>query len=339
MRSHVEKIMKGGGRAAAIVQDLLTLARRGVHSESVVNLNTIIEEFRKTPEFDNIRFSHPRVLIRTGLAPDLLSIKGSPSHLYKTLMNLLTNAVEAMPRGGTVTLSTVNRNLDRPVQGYDAVREGDYAVLTVSDTGEGIAAADLKHIFEPFYTKKVMGRSGTGLGLAVVWGTVKDHHGYIDVQSEPGKGTAFTLYFPVTREAPAVAAEAIPLSEYTGSDESILVVDDIPEQRELAAGMLGRLNYKVQTAASGAEALEMLKGRPFDLAVLDMIMEPGMDGLDTYRKILEIRPGQKAVIVSGFSETSRVQEAQALGAGEYIRKPYILETLGLAVRRELDRKG
>jgi PAS domain S-box-containing protein len=338
LRSHVEKIMKGGGRAAAIVQDLLTLARRGVHSESVVNLNGVIEEFRKTPEFENLRFGHPRVTIRTGLAPDLLNIKGSPSHLYKTLVNLLTNAVEAMPRGGTVTVSTVNRNLDRPVQGYDDVREGDYAVLSVSDTGEGITNADLKHIFEPFYTKKVMGRSGTGLGLAVVWGTVKDHHGYIDVQSEPGKGTTFTLYFPVTREAPVAAPEAIPLSEYIGSDESILVVDDIPEQRELAAGMLGRLNYKVQTAASGEEAMEVLGGHPFDLVVLDMIMEPGMDGLDTYRQLRRIRPGQKAVIVSGFSETSRVQEAQALGAGEYIRKPYILETLGLAVRRELDRK-
>jgi len=338
LRSHVEKIMKGGGRAAAIVQDLLTLARRGVHSESVVNLNTVIQEFRKTPEFENLRFGYPRVMIRTGLAPDLLNIKGSPSHLYKTLMNLLTNAVEAMPHGGTVTVSTVNRNLDRPVQGYDDVREGDYAVLSVSDTGEGITNADLKHIFEPFYTKKVMGRSGTGLGLAVVWGTVKDHHGYIDVQSEPGKGTTFTLYFPVTREAPVAAPEAIPLSEYIGSDESILVVDDIPEQRELAAGMLGRLNYKVQTAASGEEAMEVLGGHPFDLVVLDMIMEPGMDGLDTYRKLRRIRPGQKAVIVSGFSETSRVQEAQALGAGEYIRKPYILETLGLAVRRELDRK-
>jgi two-component system cell cycle sensor histidine kinase/response regulator CckA len=338
LRSHVEKIMNGGGRAAAIVQDLLTLARRGVHSESVVNLNAVIEEFRKMPEFENLHFSHPRVLIRADLAPDLLNIKGSPFHLYKTLMNLLTNAAEAMPRGGTVTVTTGNRNLDRPVQGYDDVREGDFAVLSVSDTGEGITSADMKHIFEPFYTKKVMGRSGTGLGLAVVWGTVKDHHGYIDVQSEPGKGTTFTLYIPVTRESPAAAETAIPLSEYIGRDESILVVDDIREQRELAASMLGRLNYKVETAVSGEEAVEVLKGHPVDLVVLDMIMEPGMDGLDTYRKILEIRPGQKAIIVSGFSETDRVLEAQALGAGDYIRKPYIQEKLGLAVRKELDRK-
>jgi len=338
LRSHVEKIMNGGGRAAAIVQDLLTLARRGVHSESVVNLNAVIDEFRKTPEFENLHFSHPRVLIRTDLAPDLLNIKGSPFHLYKTLMNLLTNAAEAMPRGGTVTVTTGNRNLDRPVQGYDDVREGDYAVLSVSDTGKGITSADMKHVFEPFYTKKVMGKSGTGLGLAVVWGTVKDHHGYIDIRSEPEKGTTFTLYFPVTRESPAAAPEAIPLSEYIGNDESILVVDDIREQRELAANMLGRLNYKVETAASGEEAVEILKGKPFDLVVLDMIMEPGMDGLNTYRKIRQICPGQRAIIVSGFSETDRVLEAQALGAGDYVRKPYIQEKLGLAVRKELDRK-
>jgi PAS domain S-box-containing protein len=338
LRGHAEKLMQGGIRASAIVQDLLTLARRGVPTESVVNLNTVIGDFLKTPEFDSLRISHPRVMLRTALSPDLLNVKGSPAHLYKSLMNLLTNALEAMPRGGTVTLSTDNRNLDRPVRGYDDVREGDYTVLSVSDTGEGIAPADLKHIFEPFYTKKVMGRSGTGLGLAVVWGTVKDHRGYIDVQSAPGQGTIFTLYFPVTREAPASAPAATRQSEYIGNDESVLVVDDIPEQRELAAGMLGRLNYKVQTAASGEEALEVIQEHPFDLVVLDMIMDPGMDGLETYRKIRRIRPGQKALIVSGFSESSRVQEALALGAGAYLRKPYILESLGLAVRRELDRK-
>lgn len=337
LRGHVEKILIGGERAAAIVQDLLTLARRGVHSENIVNLNTLIGEIRKTPEFENLLSSHPGVGFRTELAPDLLNIKGSRSHLYKTVMNLLTNAAEAIPDSGTVTLTTGNRNLDRPVQGYDDVRVGDYAVLSISDTGSGIASADMRHIFEPFYTKKVMGRSGTGLGLAVVWGTVKDHQAYLDVQSEPSKGATFTLYFPVTREAPAAAPAVIPAAEYFGSNESILVVDDIPEQRELAASMLGRLNFKVRTAASGEEAVEILKDNPADLVLLDMIMDPGMDGLDTYRKILERHPGQKAIIVSGFSETDRVLQAQALGAGPYVRKPYILEKLGLAVRKGLAR--
>ena len=206
------------------------------------------------------------------------------------------------------------------------------------DTGEGIPAADLKRIFEPFYTKKVMGRSGTGLGLAVVWGTVKDHNGYINVQSEEGKGSVFTLYFPVTREDITAEAAAISMSEYMGNGESILIVDDIRGQRDLAVSMLRKLNYNVSSVSSGEEAITYLKDRQTYLLVLDMIMDPGMDGLDTYKKVLEIHPQQKAIIVSGYSESERVHAAQVLGAGAYVRKPYVLEKLGLAVRKELDRK-
>lgn len=339
LHKHVEKMMQAGVRAAAIVQDLLTLARRGVHAESVVNLNAIITDFRKTPEFENLQTSNPLIRMEFNLAPDLLNIKGSTSHVSKTFMNLLTNAVEAMPNGGRLTVTTENRNLDAPVHGYDDVREGDYVALTVSDTGEGIADEDLKHIFEPFYTKKVMGRSGTGLGLAVAWGTIKDHKGYIDVESKKNKGTAMILYFPVTREELPESSAAIPLSDYIGKDESILVVDDIKEQRELASTLLGNLNYRVAAVASGEEAVEYLKSRRVDLIVLDMIMDPGMDGLDTYIKILEIHPKQKAIIVSGFSESNRVQTAQALGAGAYLRKPYIMEKLGITIRKELDRSA
>jgi CheY-like chemotaxis protein len=182
-----------------------------------------------------------------------------------------------------------------------------------------------------------MGKSGTGLGLAVVWGTVKDHNGYIDVASQAGKGTTFTLYFPVTREE-AEEDRTVPPAQYLGRGESILVVDDVKEQRELAARMLGTLDYRVATAASGEAAADYLKTTAVDLVVLDMIMDPGMDGLDTYRRIIEIRPGQRAIIVSGFAETERVVQAQSLGAGAYVRKPYIKERLGLAVRNELDRK-
>jgi len=339
LRNHVEKMMQGGIRAAAIVHDLLTLARRGVHAENVVNINSIIADCRKTPEFEHLLASYPRIRIQINPARDLLNMKGSISHVSKTFMNLLTNALEAMPEGGGLTVTTQNRYLDRPIHGYDDVREGDYVTLSVSDTGEGIADEDLKHIFEPFYTKKIMGRSGTGLGLAVVWGTVKDHKGYIDVQSEEGKGTTFILYFPVTREDLSVSPSATPLTDYLGKDELILVVDDIKEQRELASMMLGNLNYRVATAASGEEAVEYLQSHRVDLIVLDMIMDPGMDGLDTYKRILEILPRQKAIIVSGFSESDRVQAAQALGAGAYVRKPYIMEKLGVTVRKELDRSA
>jgi PAS domain S-box-containing protein len=337
IRPQLEAMMKGGQRAAAIVQDLLTLARRGVLGRDVVNLDSIIEDLPKLPEFQGLSSYHPSVQIKHDLEPDLPNISGSSVHLGKTLFNLVSNGCEAMPKGGVLTIRTTSQYLDKPIEGYDAVQKGDYVVLSVSDTGGGISEADLKRIFEPFYTKKIMGRSGTGLGLAVVWGTVKDHDGYINVQSEEGKGSTFTLYFPVTREEITAEHAPVPLSQYMGKSESILIVDDVEEQRDLAAEMLTKLNYGISSIASGEEAVEYLNGHPCDLLILDMIMDPGMDGLDTYKRVLEIFPKQKAIIVSGFSESDRVHAAQALGAGTYVRKPYFIEKLGLAVRQELDR--
>ncbi len=338
IKSHLVNIMNGGQKAAAIVDDLLTLARRGVQGRSIVNLNKIVAECQKSPEFANLSFHHPAVKIIADLETDLLNISGSSVHLGKSLYNLISNASEAMPTGGTVAIKTTNQYLDKPIQGYDQIRGGDYVVLSVSDMGEGISANDMKRIFEPFYTKKIMGRSGTGLGLAVVWGTVKDHNGYINVQSEEGKGSTFTLYFPVTREEITTEAVAVAISEYMGNGESILVVDDVKEQRDLAVGMLRTLNYSATSVSSGEEAVAYMKEHVVDLMVLDMIMDPGMDGLDTYRSILEIGPKQKAIIVSGFSESDRVVFARSLGAGAYVRKPYIKEKLGIAVRKELDGK-
>jgi PAS domain S-box-containing protein len=336
-RRYADNILKSGIKGAAIIQDLLTLARRGVAVEEVVDLNRIVQDYLKTPEFENLFFQHRGVLVRHELDAGLLCIKGSPVHLGKTVMNLVSNAVEAISGSGVVTIRTENRYLDQPIRGYEDVLEGDYVVLTISDTGQGIADRDIGKIFEPFYTGKVMGRSGTGLGLAVVWGTVKDHRGYIDVQSEEGVGTTFKLYFPVTREEQAAAAPPPAIDAYAGRGEAILVVDDVREQRELAVNMLGRLGYRAEAVSSGEEAVTHLRCKEADLVVLDMIMPPGIDGLETYRRILEFRPGQRAVIVSGFSETERVREALELGAGAFVRKPYIMEKIGLAVREEMDR--
>lgn len=331
-------ILQSSMKGAAIIQDLLTLARRGVNVSEVVNVNKLIMDYLQAPELDKLKFSHPGVNVRAELEDGLLNIKGSPIHLGKTIMNLVLNAFEALSGQGEVLIKTENRYLDHPVQGYDEMQEGDYVVLAVSDTGGGISADDRGKIFEPFYTKKVMGRSGTGLGLAVVWGTVKDHRGYIDVTSEEAKGSTFTLYFPVARETPEKIKKALPSISYMSKGESILIVDDVQEQRELAMSMLGRLEYQVETVACGEEAIEYLKNKKTDLVVLDMIMDQGIDGLETYRRILMINPQQKAVIVSGFSETDRVRNAQEMGAGAFVRKPYILEKIGLAVRKELDRK-
>jgi PAS domain S-box-containing protein len=337
LRKPIQTIQTSGHKAAAIVQDLLTLARRGVTASEVVNLNRVVSEYLESPEFEALRSFHPNVAVEAHLEENLLNIMASPIHLSKSLMNLVSNAAEAMPSGGTIHITTENRYVDQPLSGYDHVEEGDYVVLRVSDSGVGIPLEDRERIFEPFYTKKVMGRSGTGLGMAVVWGTLKDLNGYIDVESSEGKGTTFILYFPVTRNPLAADQESPPTMSYQGKGEEILVVDDVETQRDIASMFLSQLEYKVHTVSSGEEAVLFVREHRVDLIMLDMVMEPGMDGLDTYKQILALYPGQKAVIASGFSETNRVKEAQRLGAGPYLRKPYTFEKLGRVIRQELDR--
>jgi len=337
LRKQIITIKKSGEKAAAIVQDLLTLARRGVSTAEVLNLNAIISDYLQSPEFETLKQYHSNVEVKTHLESNLLNILGSSIHLSKTVMNLISNAAEAMPDGGSVSLSTENKYVDKPIRGYDHVKEGDYVTLTVSDTGIGIPPKDKERIFEPFYTKKVMGRSGTGLGMAVVWGTVKDHKGYVDVQSIEGKGASFTLYFPITRRELSHDKTSLSVESYMGSGEAILIVDDVKEQREIASEMLRTLNYSVTAVKSGEEAVVYMKDHSADLLILDMIMDPGIDGLDTYKKILELHPMQKAIIASGFSETERVKEAQKLGAGAYVKKPYLIKQIGIAIKTELNK--
>ena len=336
LRKPMLTIQKSGKKAAAIVQDLLTLARRGVAVEEVVNLNDVVSDHFKTPEHEKIQSIHPHVQFEINLEKNLPDIVGSPVHLSKTVMNLLSNASESMSDRGKITISTGSRYVDRPMASYETVTEGDYATLTVSDEGTGMSQEERKRVFEPFYTKKVMGRSGTGLGMAVVWGTVKDHNGYIDIQSTEGKGTTITIYFPVTRRQTEKVKTPVPIEVYRGKGETVLIVDDMEEQREIVSGMLDSLGYAVSSVPSGEDAVEYLKTCSADLLLLDMIMDPGMDGLETYKRILKTHPGQKALIASGFSETKRVKEAQSLGVGAYIRKPFGLEQIGRAVRHELD---
>ncbi|MEA1948023.1 MAG: response regulator [Thermodesulfobacteriota bacterium] len=336
-RKPILTIQKSGERAAAIVQDLLTLARRGVVTTNVLNLNSIISEYLKSPEYENLKIYHPNVHLKTAFEPNLLNILGSPVHLSKTVMNLVSNALEAISDSGEIIISTENRYVDKSLDGYEKIKEGDYITLSVSDTGIGIPTENLERIFEPFYTKKVMGKSGTGLGMAVVWGTVKDHNGYIDVKSTEGQGAEFTVYFPVVRQELAMDKPISSITDIMGNGESILIVDDVKDQREIASEMLKKLGYSVLSASNGEEAVDYIKNNSANLIVLDMIMEPGMDGLDTYKKILEINPDQKAIITSGYSETDRVKEAQKLGATSYVKKPYLLKKIGRVVKTELDR--
>jgi two-component system cell cycle sensor histidine kinase/response regulator CckA len=335
LRQPILTIQRSGQKAAEIVQDLLTLARRGVENRSILNLNDVVLEYLLSPEHKKLTTYHSNVSVETHLDAHLLNSEGSSTQLIKMIMNLVSNAAEAQPSGGEITISTRNQRVDAPINGYEKIAEGHFVVLEIKDNGIGIAGEDLARIFEPFYTKKVMGRSGTGLGMAVVWGTIHDHNGYLDMESTEGVGTTFSIFLPVSMEEKMKQKSIVPIDNYLGQKETVLVIDDSSGQRDLAATILRKLNYSVTTASSGEDAVEYMKNNTADLLILDMLMAPGIDGLETYKKILELHPNQKAIITSGYSETELVNEAQRLGAGEYIKKPYVLEKIGLAVKEEL----
>ena len=335
LRADIMKLQDSGKRAAAMVQDLLTMARLVISERQVINLNHTVSDYLQTPEFNRLKRDHPHVNIDVRLQPDLLNIRAAAIQMSKTLMNLVANAYEAIPSQGVVTIETANRYLEAPLQGLEWIPAGEYVLLSVRDNGVGIAFENRMRIFEPFYTKKIMGRSGTGLGMTVVWHTVKEMGGHIDLQSAPGQGTLFDLYIPVTREEIGPIESVRSSDEYRGS-ERVLVVDDVEEQRAIASAILSKLGYRVIAAASGEEAEGIIRHQEVDIVVLDMIMGAGIEGSETFRRLKMVRPSLRAIIVSGFAETEQVREAQRLGAGAYVRKPYTMEKLARALRSELD---
>ena len=337
LRQPIEAIRESGIRASQVVADLLTVARGTASTRTPANLNILIEEYLDSPEYKKLESLHPGVAITRELEPNLLNISCSRVHIKKCIMNLVMNGVEAINEKGLIFISTRNQYVDQPIAGNQHLEKGEYVVLSVVDTGEGIADEDIVRIFEPFYTSKVMGQSGTGLGLAVVWNTVHDHGGTIEVKSSE-KETRFELFFPITREALPETSKRIGMEALKGNGEKILVVDDEPRQQDIATLFLELLGYDVYSVASGEAAIEYLKKNTVDLVMLDMLMEPGINGRKTYERIIQIHPGQKAVIVSGFSKNDEVKKAQKAGAGKFIKKPYLLEQLGLAVKQALKNK-
>jgi signal transduction histidine kinase/DNA-binding response OmpR family regulator len=327
----ISKIEKSAQRASEVVQDLLTMARRGRYEMIPVEINEIVNSYFQSPDFLELEKKYKNVKVTVNIEEAMPTIHGSVSHLYKMIMNLVINAFEAMPNGGELIVKVKCRHIEKLTCGFDNIEPGMYVILTVSDNGLGIKKDDLKHLFEPFYTKKKMGSSGSGLGLAIVYGVIKDHNGYIDVRSKPDLGADFIIYLPIAQN-PVIGCKSEPSINNIRGTENILVVDDLEEQRELASAILQSLGYKVHLAASGREAVEYLKHNQVDLIVLDMIMEEDFDGLQTYEEIVKFRPGQKAIIASGFSETERVKKAEKLGVGRYIRKPYTMQILGKAIR-------
>jgi PAS domain S-box-containing protein len=333
VRQQIVRMGRSAKDAADVIQDLLTLARRGRYEMKPTDLNEAIRGYLDSPAAAKMIEGHPQVNLNITLNDGPCLIMGSTPHLSKAIMNLIVNAYDAMPEGGEINVTTSLQTLARLHSGHDRINPGEYIVFSVKDNGPGIEKNDLDKIFEPYYSKKKMGTSGSGLGLSVVYGIVKDHNGYYDVLSEPGKGAEFLLYFPAT--ARLVAADNDVALDFNGS-EKLLVVDDSADQREVATELLSSLGYEVASVSSGRAAVDYLKSHRVDLVVLDMIMEKDFDGLETYRVILNSHPHQKAIIVSGFSATDRVEQTLALGAGRYIKKPYTRQEIGRAVRETLD---
>lgn len=333
-RKSIEFIRDTGKRAAAVVSDLLTVTRGAKAQKKICNLNTLIKNHLDSMEHQTMASQFPEIQFETHLADDLLNISCSDIHLSKVLMNLINNAFEAIEQNGRIVLTTGNKVLDTPFKDYEYINTGEYVVLTISDNGTGIPEQALTKIFEPFYSKKKMGRSGTGLGLAIVWSTVHDHNGHITVRSTE-KGTTFELYFPATRKKTDEAPTGISMNAYKGRGETVLIVDDQESQRAIACNLLSALNYQPFAVGSGEEAVTYLQQNKADLVLLDMIMEPGINGRETYEQILTINPEQKAIIASGFSEDEEVNKIHDLGVIQFVKKPYGIAQIGIAIKQTL----
>lgn len=331
LRQPIKTIQQSGERASEVVADLLTVARGVAATHEICNLNTLVRDYFSSPECQKQRSMYHGIKCRHELAPDLWNISCSPIHVKKCLMNLITNGVEAIGESGIMLVSTRNQYVDQQVVAGQDLKPGEYAVVHIEDNGGGISKEDLGRIFEPFYSRKVMGRSGTGLGLTVVWNTMHDHNGAVTVTSSD-QGTVFELYFPAVRQENIDPLEQKTTPAPCGHGEHILIVDDVPQQREIASQMLQQLGYHVKTVPSGEEAIQYLEENSVQLILLDMIMDPGMNGQETYERIIKIKPGQKAIIASGFSESDDVKATLRLGAGGFIKKPYSMDQLG----REID---
>lgn len=336
LRKPIEAIKDSGSRAATVVADLLTVARGVACAKVKCDLNLLTQKYLRSPEFLKLKSLHPGVFFKHQFEAKYITILASEVHVQKCLMNLATNAAEAVSDNGTVTISTCDQDIDETEGTELNVAAGRYVVVRIQDNGTGIAENDLEHIFEPFYTKKVMGKSGTGLGLTVVWNTMEEHDGKVVVDSD-AQGTCFQLYFPIVPEDEKTPEfDSHNNKEVISSNgEHILVVDDEVHLRDISSQMLQSFGYKVDVASSGKEAVQFVKDTKIDLIILDMFMEPGINGRQTYEEILKLNPTQRAIVASGFSESEDVKATLLLGANGFIKKPYTMDSLGQAVKEAL----
>jgi two-component system, cell cycle sensor histidine kinase and response regulator CckA len=328
----IDRIRAAGEKAAVVTADLLTIAKGSTSEKKPVNINAVIKEYEESPEFLAFRDRAGRhVEIITD--PGIPEIRGVPPHLYKALVNLAENAMEAMDNHGVLRIYSTDRILTDALQAYEVIPPGHYAILGVADTGTGISEEHRPHIFQPFYSHKRGGKGGIGLGLTVVMHTMRDHSGYIDLSSTAA-GTAFELYFPVHpshREAEA----RINLDSLLGKGEKVLVIDDEEQQRTLAAAILKRLGYTPCLAETGEQAIAYLREHPVDLLLLDLLLKPGMNGYETLKEIRLFNPTQRAVVTSGYHNHPDRERIRNLGVSRYLPKPLSLTPLAIAVQQEM----
>jgi PAS domain S-box-containing protein len=335
VRADVEFMQKAAQRTAAITGQLLAFSRRQVLKPEVLNLNTVVSGWE--PVLRRVMGADCGVVLR--LTPDIGPVRADPGQLEQVLLNLALNARDAMPRGGTITLETFSTELSGEylrLKPDTAVRPGRYTVLVVTDTGHGMDKATLSHIFEPFFTTKGVGQ-GTGLGLSVVYGIVKQSDGYIWVYSEPGQGTTFKIYLPARAGQPEPAAgDARRPRARRG--ERILVVEDEAPLRQIMRRSLEGAGYQVVEVASGEEALQQVQQQGADSIslVLCDVMLPGTSGRELAERIRALRPGLPVLYVSGYTDGEIERRGLLEPGAAFLQKPFTPEALVQALQRTLD---
>jgi len=331
VRENVTEILKAGERAAGLTRQLLAFSRRQVMQPEVVGVHAVIRNVEKLLE----RLIGEQIQIVLDLAASQDAVKVDPGQLEQVLVNLAVNARDAMPNGGTLTLSTSSVRLDDTyARQHPAVSPGDFVMITVTDTGTGMDAETQARLFEPFFTTKPAGE-GTGLGLATVYGIVKQSGGFIYVYSEPGHGTTFKVYLPTTHEKPSTVQAPIQPAHSRGT-ETILVVEDNPHVKEIACRVLAQLGYQVLAASSGEEALAVLGAARarVDLVISDVIM-PGMTGPELCRQLAQQYPALKVLFTSGYSDDAVMRHGVLEPGTMFIEKPYPPSALARKVREAL----
>jgi PAS domain S-box-containing protein len=331
---YLYEMNQAANRAADLIKRMLTFSRKVDIRMSPLNLNTVIVESLKLLE----RTLPKMVSIRTVLAPDLATIPADLTQMEQVIMNLANNAVQAMDENGSLTIETENFPVrEKYINTYLELDPGNYVLMKVTDTGRGMDEATRQRIFEPFFTTKELGK-GTGLGLASVYGIVTGHSGKITCYSEQGVGTTFKIFLPVTNIRSRTTPSLEPPAGLTGGTESILLVDDEDVILSIAGDALNQYGYSTQVAHSGEEALEVYnRNRKFiDLIIMDLGMA-GMGGKKCLAELLNIDPGIKVIIASGYGSWDIIKNPEKYGAAAFLSKPYRLDTLLMTVRDVLDR--